>query len=285
ERFPAGIATMGIEEEADRTLFIRNLDSKVTEELLFELFLQAGPLVRTKIPKDTEGKQKTFGFVVYKHDVSAPYAMQLLDGTSLFGRNIHVQFRSGSSHGSSPGNSQNSTPANTPNPHGQRTPAQFSSPSYSHQPPMQRSFSSPDSLQKHAMMNNVMWQFHMQQVEQLNDAFTTPPQRQNSGGRSSVGGGSRHHDNAPLSPSPIQDGQRRQDPRLQGRAHVPAAAAQPRPRVLPPAEQPQREPLSRQQRREQTLRRQGRRPRLPRQQMATILSHTKDFFTCFLKNV
>lgn len=57
--------------------------------------LQAGPLVRTKIPKDTEGKQKTFGFVVYKHDVSAPYAMQLLDGTSLFGRNIHVQFRSG----------------------------------------------------------------------------------------------------------------------------------------------------------------------------------------------
>lgn len=32
--------TMGIEEEADRTLFVRNLDSRVTEELLFELFLQ-----------------------------------------------------------------------------------------------------------------------------------------------------------------------------------------------------------------------------------------------------
>lgn len=31
---------MGIEEEADRTLFIRNLDARVTEELLFELFLQ-----------------------------------------------------------------------------------------------------------------------------------------------------------------------------------------------------------------------------------------------------
>ncbi|XP_024132172.1 RNA-binding protein 7 [Oryzias melastigma] len=200
---------MGIEEEADRTLFIRNLDSKVSLEVFHDVtgcVLQAGPLVRTKIPKDTEGKQKTFGFVVYKHDVSAPYAMQLLDGTSLFGRNIHVQFRSGSSHGSSPGNSQNSTPANTPNPHGQRTPAQFSSPSYSHQPPMQRSFSSPDSLQKHAMMNNVMWQFHMQQVEQLNDAFTTPPQRQNSGGRSSVGGGSRHHDNAPYRHHPSKMG-------------------------------------------------------------------------------
>lgn len=31
---------MGIEEETDRTLFIRNLDPRVTEELLFELFLQ-----------------------------------------------------------------------------------------------------------------------------------------------------------------------------------------------------------------------------------------------------
>ncbi|MEQ2307181.1 hypothetical protein AMECASPLE_015695 [Ameca splendens] len=109
---------MGIEDEADRTLFIRNLDTRVTEELLFELFLQAGPLVKTKIPKDLDGKQKTFGFAVYKHEVSVPYAMQLLNGTSLYGKTIQVQFRTGSSH-SSPGNSQNSSPANTPNPHGQ----------------------------------------------------------------------------------------------------------------------------------------------------------------------
>uniref|UniRef100_A0A3P9IE16 RNA binding motif protein 7 n=1 Tax=Oryzias latipes TaxID=8090 RepID=A0A3P9IE16_ORYLA len=195
---------MGIEEEADRTLFIRNLDSKVTEELLFELFLQAGPLVRTKIPKDTDGRQKTFGFVVYKHEVSAPYAMQLLDGTSLFGRNIHVQFRSGSSHGSSPGNSHNSSPAITPNPHGQRTPTQFSPSSYGLQPPMQRSFSSPDNLQKHAMMNNVTWQLHMQQ---LNDTFATPPQQQQPpGGRSLVGGSSRHHDITPYRHHPSKMG-------------------------------------------------------------------------------
>uniref|UniRef100_A0A8C5E1U5 RRM domain-containing protein n=1 Tax=Gouania willdenowi TaxID=441366 RepID=A0A8C5E1U5_GOUWI len=81
--------------EANRTLFIRNLDSKVTEEILFELFLQAGPMVKTKIPKDTDGKQKTFGFAVYKHEESVPYAMELLNGTVLHGRSIHVQFRSG----------------------------------------------------------------------------------------------------------------------------------------------------------------------------------------------
>ncbi|XP_034405062.1 RNA-binding protein 7 [Cyclopterus lumpus] len=184
---------MGIEEETDRTLFIRNLDTRVTEELLFELFLQAGPLIKTKIPKDPEGKQKTFGFAVYKSEVSVPYAMQLIDGTSLYGRNIHVQFRSGSSHSSSPGNSQNTSPANIPNPHGQRTPTQFSSP-----PPtlMQRSFSSPDNLQKHVMMNNMMW-LHMPQLEQVNDGFSKPQQRQQPAGGNSGGGGSRQHDGAP----------------------------------------------------------------------------------------
>ncbi|XP_029373669.1 RNA-binding protein 7 [Echeneis naucrates] len=187
---------MGIEEEADRTLFIRNLDSRVTEELLFELFLQAGPLIKTKIPKDADGKQKTFGFAIYKHEVSVPYAMQLLNGISLFGRTIHVQFRSGSSHSSSPGNSQSSSPANTPNPHGQRTPVQFSSPPYT-PPQMQRSFPSPDNLQKHAMMNNLMWQFHMQQLEQLNGGFSKPLQRLSSASGNSGGGGSRQHDNIP----------------------------------------------------------------------------------------
>ncbi|XP_034556462.1 RNA-binding protein 7 isoform X2 [Notolabrus celidotus] len=181
---------MGIEHETDRTLFVRNLDSRVTEELLFELFLQAGPLIKTKIPKDGEGKQKTFGFAVYKHEVSVPYAVKLLDGAALFGRSLHVQFRSGSSHGSSPGNSQNTSPANTPNPHGQRTPIQFSSPPYTPPPQMQRSFSSPDNLQKHAML-------HMQQLDQLNGGFVKPQQRQPSAWGHSGSGGSRQHDNTP----------------------------------------------------------------------------------------
>lgn len=181
---------MGIEEEADRTLFIRNLDQKVTEELLFELFLQAGPLVRTKIPKDPDGKQKTFGFAVFKHEVSVPYAMQLLNGTTLFGKTIHVQFRSGSSHGNSPGNSQNSSPANTPNPHGARSPVQFNSPPYT-PPQMQRNVFSPDSLQKHVLMTNMMWSAQMQQMQQLEQLSPS------NSSRPSSGGGSRQHDNAP----------------------------------------------------------------------------------------
>ncbi|XP_077467734.1 RNA-binding protein 7 [Stigmatopora argus] len=117
---------MGFEDEADRTLFIRCLDARVTEELLFELFLQAGPLIKTKIPKDADGQRKTFGFAVYKHEESVPYAIQLLNGTSVFGRAIHVQFRSGSNHSNSQGQSNHITPS----PHGLRMSSHFVSSPY-----------------------------------------------------------------------------------------------------------------------------------------------------------
>ncbi|OWK17972.1 RBM7 [Cervus elaphus hippelaphus] len=80
--------------EADRTLFVGNLETKVTEELLFELFHQAGPVIKVKIPKDKDGKPKQFAFVNFKHEVSVPYAMNLLNGIKLFGRPIKIQFRS-----------------------------------------------------------------------------------------------------------------------------------------------------------------------------------------------
>ncbi|XP_021443887.2 RNA-binding protein 7 [Oncorhynchus mykiss] len=189
---------MGVADETDRTLFVGNLDPKVTEELLFELFLQAGPLFKVKIPKDNDGKQKAFGFVCFKHEVSVPYGMNLLNGETLFGRTLKVQFRAGSSHINSPGHSQNQSPVNTPNPHGaagrfDKGPDQMGSPSFSPSQHIQRSFSSPDSLQRQAMMNN-MWQLQMQQLHGVNGCFTAgllgqPPPQQlqpQSGG----GGGS-----------------------------------------------------------------------------------------------
>uniref|UniRef100_A0A673INV7 RNA-binding protein 7-like n=1 Tax=Sinocyclocheilus rhinocerous TaxID=307959 RepID=A0A673INV7_9TELE len=162
---------MGIADEADRTLFVGNLDPQVTEEVIFELFLQAGPLIKVKIPKDNDGKSKQFAFVNFKHEVSVPYALNLLNGVRLYGRQLNIQFRAGSSHinqeGKSPANSQNPSPANTPGHHGGRTPEQMGSPSFSPPQHIQRSFSSPDSLQRQAMVNN-MWQVQMQQLLQLN---------------------------------------------------------------------------------------------------------------------
>uniref|UniRef100_A0A8C2E7I0 RNA binding motif protein 7 n=1 Tax=Cyprinus carpio TaxID=7962 RepID=A0A8C2E7I0_CYPCA len=165
---------MGIADEADRTLFVGNLDPHVTEEVIFELFLQAGPLIKVKIPKDNDGKSKQFAFVNFKHEVSVPYALNLLNGIRLYGRQLNIQFRAGSSHINqeckSPANSKNPSPANTPGHRGGRTPEQMGSPSYSPPQHVQRSFSSPDSLQRQAMVNN-MWQVQMQQLLQLNGGF------------------------------------------------------------------------------------------------------------------
>ncbi|KAM9481007.1 RNA-binding protein 7 isoform 2-T2 [Clarias gariepinus] len=175
---------MGIADEADRTLFVGSLDSQVTEELLFELFLQAGPVIKVKIPKDNDGNSKQFAFVNFKHEDSVPYSMQLLTGIRLYGRQLNLQYRAGSSHinqeGKSPANSQNPSPANTPTHRGaryDRTPDQMSSPSYSPPQSMQRSFSSPDSLQKQAVMNN-MWQVQMHQMQQLSSSFQLGMQQQ-----------------------------------------------------------------------------------------------------------
>ncbi|XP_015192971.1 RNA-binding protein 7 [Lepisosteus oculatus] len=155
---------MGVSDEVDKTLFVGNLDTRVTEELLFELFLQAGPVINVKIPKDKDGRPKPFAFVNFKHEVSVPYGMDLLNGTSLFGRPLKIQFRSGSTHrspdGNSPGSSQNLSSSGTPSPQGgryDRVPDLMGSQVYSTPPQLQRSYSSPDSLQRQAMVNN-MWQ-------------------------------------------------------------------------------------------------------------------------------
>uniref|UniRef100_A0A670Y2A6 Splicing regulator RBM11 n=1 Tax=Pseudonaja textilis TaxID=8673 RepID=A0A670Y2A6_PSETE len=79
--------------EPDRTLFVGNLDSRVKEEILYELFLQAGPVSKVTICKDKDGNPKSFGFVCFKHTESVPYAMALLNGIRLYGRPIKVQYR------------------------------------------------------------------------------------------------------------------------------------------------------------------------------------------------
>lgn len=79
---------MNSEEQDRRTLWCGNLAPLVKDELLFELFLQAGPVERVCIPKE-----KNFAFITFKHEESVLYAMQIMDGTTLFGRNLNMRNR------------------------------------------------------------------------------------------------------------------------------------------------------------------------------------------------
>lgn len=48
----------------DATMYVGGLDEKVSKPLLWELFLQAGPVVNTHIPKDrVTGQHQGYGFV------------------------------------------------------------------------------------------------------------------------------------------------------------------------------------------------------------------------------
>ena len=81
-----------IDEEKLRTLWCGGISEKVDEEILYELFLTAGPLERVTIPKDRETKkQKNFAFIVFQHEESTEYAFNLLNGTELFRQAIRLQ--------------------------------------------------------------------------------------------------------------------------------------------------------------------------------------------------
>lgn len=80
-----------------KTVWCGNLSDQVTEELLFELFLQAAPLERVRIPTDREGRKSNFAFITFKHEVSVNYALQLLNGTRLFDKPINVKPRNNNS--------------------------------------------------------------------------------------------------------------------------------------------------------------------------------------------
>ncbi|XP_045447266.1 RNA-binding protein 7 [Melitaea cinxia] len=80
-------------EEENKTIWCGNLADQVTEEILYELFLQAGPLEKVKIPRDRDGRLRGFAFITYCHEVSVPYALNLFRGTALFHRTLSLQAR------------------------------------------------------------------------------------------------------------------------------------------------------------------------------------------------
>ncbi|KAF5272291.1 hypothetical protein FQR65_LT04948 [Abscondita terminalis] len=83
-----------MEDSSDqRTVWCGNLSEKISEEVLYELFLQAAPLERVHIPKDKSGKCNSYAFVTFKHLCSVQYATDLLNGISLYNKKIVIKPR------------------------------------------------------------------------------------------------------------------------------------------------------------------------------------------------
>ncbi|XP_043077341.1 RNA binding motif protein 11 [Puntigrus tetrazona] len=76
------------DRDQDKTVLVGNIHSCVTEEILFELFLQAGPVEEVCIFREGQ-----CGCVYYKHAEAVPYAVALLNGIWLYGQPIRLQQR------------------------------------------------------------------------------------------------------------------------------------------------------------------------------------------------
>ncbi|PRW60028.1 splicing factor 3B subunit 4 isoform X1 [Chlorella sorokiniana] len=103
-------------EEPTSSLYLGNLAPQVTRRHLYEIGIQAGPVVSVTLPHESTVNKGTvnkgFGFVEYEEVEDAAYAVALFRGNlRLFGREVRVQFggqpkRSGSGVGPPAGGAQ-----------------------------------------------------------------------------------------------------------------------------------------------------------------------------------
>ncbi|KAK9265735.1 hypothetical protein L1049_023779 [Liquidambar formosana] len=79
------------ERNQDATSYVGNLDPQVSEELLWELFVQAGPVVNVYVPKDrVTNLHQGYGFVEFRSEEDADYAIKVLNMIKLYGKPIRV---------------------------------------------------------------------------------------------------------------------------------------------------------------------------------------------------
>jgi splicing factor 3B subunit 4 len=76
---------------SDATIYVGGLDEKVSETILWELFVQAGPVVNVHMPKDriTQNHQG-YGFVEFMTEEDADYAIKIMNMIKLYGKPIRV---------------------------------------------------------------------------------------------------------------------------------------------------------------------------------------------------
>eukprot|EP01136_Pigoraptor_vietnamica_P004593 Opistho-1_new@35081 len=80
-----------LERNQDATCYVGNLDDQVSEALLWELFLQAGPVVNVHLPKDRVTQQtQGYGFVEFLAEEDADYAIKVMNMIKMFGKPIKV---------------------------------------------------------------------------------------------------------------------------------------------------------------------------------------------------
>lgn len=86
----AGKAQQGPRNQ-EATIYVGNLDEKVTEAVLRELMIQMGPVVYVHIPRDRITQQhQGYGFVEFQGEEDAEYAIKILSGVKLYNKPLKI---------------------------------------------------------------------------------------------------------------------------------------------------------------------------------------------------
>ncbi|KAJ3440845.1 splicing factor 3b subunit [Anaeramoeba flamelloides] len=79
------------EKNQEATLYVGNLDQRVDEELIWELFIQVAPVVGVYIPKDRiTGEHQGYGFIELKSAKDAIYAQMVLNMIKLYDKPLRI---------------------------------------------------------------------------------------------------------------------------------------------------------------------------------------------------
>eukprot|EP00911_Craspedida_sp_UC1_P002679 UC1_evm1s1968 len=103
--------TKSTERNFGATCYVGGLDERVTPGLLWELFLQVGPVVSVRVPKDRiTGVYQNYGFVEFLSEDDAEYACKVMQMLTLYGKPIRVN--KSSAHNSAGGKTEENVGAN-----------------------------------------------------------------------------------------------------------------------------------------------------------------------------
>ena len=80
-----------LEKNEEAIVFCTNLDQRVSEELLWELFIQAGPVVSVFMPRDKiTSDHQGYAFIEFKTEIDALYSIKILHQIKLYERSIKL---------------------------------------------------------------------------------------------------------------------------------------------------------------------------------------------------
>ena len=88
---PQFLESLNIKGPLNNRIFVANLDYKVGEHKLEEIFKLAGKVTKVKLYTDSTGNSKGHGTVEFEHPVEAVQAISMFHNQKLFGRPLSVR--------------------------------------------------------------------------------------------------------------------------------------------------------------------------------------------------